>query len=100
MNCHHCKGPGSKYFDKCKYGFPRYPLKKTLVVDKNEFARKENVENVENLKEGKSNYKQILSDVEEILKDDEFVKIIMEKYDKGNTKEEYEENRGKRIDLL
>ena len=34
VNCHHCTNPCEKYGDKCKYGFPRYPLKETLVVDK------------------------------------------------------------------
>ena len=36
VNCHNCTNPCEKYGDKCKYGFPKYPLKKTLVVDKNE----------------------------------------------------------------
>ena len=36
VNCHHCTGPCDRFGDKCKYGFPKYPLKKTLVVDKNE----------------------------------------------------------------
>ena len=47
VNCHHCPGPCSKNYDKCKYGFPRYPLKQTLVVDRNEFKKDGNLENLE-----------------------------------------------------
>ena len=101
VNCHHCTGPCSKTYDKCKYGFPRYPLKQTLVVDRNEFEKEGNLENLENKQEEeKLNYNQILSDVEEILKDEEMVKIIMDTYPKGKTEVEYTENRGKRIDLM
>ena len=38
VNCHNCTKPCEKYGDNCKYGFPRWPLKKTLVVDKKEFS--------------------------------------------------------------
>ena len=34
VNCHHCT---RKCERKCKYGFPRFPLKETLVLDKHEF---------------------------------------------------------------
>ena len=37
VNCHHCTKPCEKYENKCRYGFPRFPLKVTLVVDKHEF---------------------------------------------------------------
>merc|ERR1712055_539839 len=29
VNCHNCTNPCEKYGEKCKYGFPRYPLKRT-----------------------------------------------------------------------
>ena len=35
VNCHRCTGPCSKFGDRCKYGFPRFPLKETIVLDKN-----------------------------------------------------------------
>ena len=35
VNCHHCT---RKCEGKCKYGFPRFPLKETIVIDKNEFS--------------------------------------------------------------
>ena len=28
VNCHHCTNPCKNYSEKCKYGFPRFPLKK------------------------------------------------------------------------
>ena len=34
VNCHYCT---RKCENKCKYGFPRFPLKDTLVIDKHEF---------------------------------------------------------------
>ena len=36
VNCHKCTSPCAKYGDCCKYGFPRFPLKNTLVIDKND----------------------------------------------------------------
>ena len=43
---------------------------------------------------------KILSDVEDILNDEDMVKAIMSQYEKGSTEEEYDTNRSKRIDLL
>ena len=37
VNCHHCTNPCKNYSEKCKYGFPRFSLKKTIVFDKHEF---------------------------------------------------------------
>ena len=34
VNCHNCTGPCAKYGDRCKYNFPRYPIKETMVIDK------------------------------------------------------------------
>ena len=99
VNCHHCTGPCEKYGDKCKYGFPRYPLKETLVIDRHEFDDLSEKE----LKEKASHntrYRKILSDIEEVLGDEDTIKEIMSKYEKGATEEEYSRNRAKRIDLL
>ena len=46
------------------------------------------------------NYRKILSDIEDLLKDDDILAEIMRRYEKGGTEEEYSVNRGKRIDLL
>ena len=88
-----------KYGDKCKYGFPRYPLKETLVIDKKEFSDGSEKEG-SNEAEMNKKYKKILSDVEDVLKDDDSREEIMSKYEKGKTKEEYVQNRDMRIDLL
>jgi hypothetical protein len=96
VNCHNCTNPCERYGDKCRYGFPKFPLKETLVVDKNEFSdQSEGDDQNRNV-----NYKKILSDIEDVLKDEDKVKEIMSKYEKGKTEEEYATNRAKRIDLL
>ena len=95
VNNHNCTNPCEKYGDKCKYGFPRYPLKRTLVIDKNETFNEQKSD-----EEMVKNYSKILSDIEDVINDEEKVKIIMKKYKKGDTAEEYEENRSKRIDLM
>ena len=43
-------------------------------------------------------YKKILCDIEEVLNDEEVTSLIMRRYPKGSTKEEYETNISKRID--
>ena len=68
VNCHNCTKPCEKYGDNCKYGFPRWPLKKTLVVDKKEFSGETDMD--KNTVEGKTkSYENILNDIEELLKD-------------------------------
>ena len=70
------------------------------MVDKNEFKDIIEVEEeIENKKE-KINYKKLLSDVEDVLKDGGKMKEIIDKYKKGDTEEEYDQNRGKRIELM
>ena len=101
VNCHHCTGPCSQYLDKCKYGFPRYPLKKTLVVDKNELDKDIEIENSESQEQKtKVDYRKILSDVENVLKDENMIQEIMSKFDKGQTEKEYRCNMEKRINLM
>ena len=99
MNCHHCTGPCEKYGDKCKYGFPRYPLKETLVIDRHEFDDLSEKE-LKNKASHTAKYRKILSDIEEVLGDDDTIEEIMRKYEKGATEEEYSRNKAKRIDLL
>ena len=99
VNCHNCTNPCQNYGDKCKYGFPRYPLKETIVVDKNE--SKNELQNCkEKTEETKTNYMKILSNVEDVLNNKDLIKEIMAKYEKGNSQSEYAENRAKRIDML
>jgi hypothetical protein len=101
VNCHNCTNPCEKYGDKCKYGFPKYPLKTTLVIDKNELldiSEDEPNQLGDNSKSMK--YKKILSDVQDVLTNDDKVKEIMSKYEKGKTKDDYDVNRGKRIDMM
>ena len=96
VNCHNCTNPCKNYGDACKYGFPKYPLKETLIIDKHDITSEPD----ESDKTKAKNYLKILSDVEDILRDEEKVKLIMSKYEKGATKGEYDTNRSKRVDLL
>ena len=100
VNCHHCTKKCDTQYDKCKYGFPRYPLKETLVIDKNDLPRQEDTNDGENGDRNSKKDCKILSDVEEILKDKEKIKKIDDKHSKGVEKEEYNENRSKRIDYM
>ena len=52
------------------------------------------------MKTRKVRYKEILFNVEGIITDDDKVKEIMNRYEKGKTAEENETNRSKRIDLM
>ena len=98
VNCHHHTKSCKKYQDKCCYGFPRFPLKKTLVIDKNEYNEEDN-SNADS-KSDSCNYNKILSDIEEVLVDEDVIKILMERYPKGETIDDYDSNRCKRIDDL
>ena len=50
---------------------------------------------IEDDKHWNINYKKILSDVEDVLKDEEIRNEIISKYEKGKTEEKYSKNRGK-----
>ena len=84
VNCHHCT---RKCEGKCNYGFQRFPLKETVVVDKNEFSNsKEDYDMEPNINEPK-NYHKILSDVEDVLINKEIIEKIFNKFpNKGETK--------------
>ena len=99
VNTHRCTGPCSKYGGRCKYNFPRFPLKDTVVLDKNEVdSTLEN--NAEEKRKKRAFHQKLLSDVDQILKDETVVNTIMGLYEKGATMKEYDENRSKRIDTL
>ena len=96
VNCHYCT---RKCENKCKYGFPRFPLKDTLVVDKHEFD--DTLEEECNSDETRKNYTKILFDVQEILKNEERMETVKTKYpNKGKTKEENYQFRAERIDEM
>ena len=100
VNCHRCT---RKCESKCKYGFPRFPLKETLVIDKHEFDDAIEKEQIldEETNSAVTNYRKILVDVQELLKDEDKMNIIMEKLpNKGATKEENALYRAERIDEM
>ena len=45
-------------------------------------------------------YEQLISDVQSALENEDVIYFIMSEYEKGNSEEQYSENRAKRIDLL
>ena len=93
VNCHRCT---RKCKGKCKYGFPKYPLKETLVVDKHELNDTD-----ETAKTESKNYEKILHDVKEVMTDNNKLQIIFDKYpNKGKTREEYIYWREQRIDEM
>ena len=98
VNCHHHTRSCKKYQDKCRYGFPKFPLKETLVVDKNEYTKEDQYDEDSNRQS--CNYRKILSDIEELLTNDDIIKIIMDRYPKGETIEDYDSYRSKRIEDL
>ena len=102
VNYHHCTRSCKKYEDKCRFDFPRFPLKHTLVIDKKEFSDilENNTHQDYNIESETKNYKKIISDVKDILNDADIVEVIMQKYPKGDNEEEYKNNREKRIDKL
>ena len=95
VNCHHCTKKCDINCEKCKYGFPRYPLKETLVVDKNEFSGNPNpeIEHGESSSTKSPNYNKILFDVEEVLRDKDKIQEIEKKNPKGIKKEAYIKSR-------
>jgi hypothetical protein len=96
VNCHYCT---RKCENKCKYGFPRFPLKDTIVVDKHEFD--DSIETDINSNVTSKNWSKIIFDVQEILKDKDKMSSLKEKYPiKGETKEENWQYRSQRIDAM
>ena len=99
VNCHKCISPCQKYGDRCKYGFPRFPLKSTLLIDKNEDRSKS--KEVSTLETEKKKFlHKLLNDVENVLNDDLLIEYILEEHKKGDTESEHNKNLSKRIDLL
>ena len=90
VNIHHCT---RKCTTTCKYGFPRFPLKETIVIDKNEKIAKTSETNEKPI--------DILRKVKAILSDEDRIALILEKYPmKGETEEDIYYLRSQRIDEL
>ena len=86
VNCHYCT---RKCQHECKYNFPRFPLKETLVIDKHEFDDVIEEASLDKTIEETSNFRNILFDVKEILKDEEKMNAILMKFpNKGVTQDE------------
>ena len=93
VNIHRCT---RKCTTACKYGFPRFPLKETIVIDKNE-----QIEKASGSKEKDLSPENILKKVKEILNNEDKIALILEKYPiKGETEEEDYYYRSQRIDEL
>ena len=75
VNSHHCTKKSKSFEGKCRYSFPRYPLKETLVIDKNESKNSSDLRSTE--QQSNDRYKNILNDVEETLSDPEIIDFIM-----------------------
>ena len=98
VNCHYCT---RKCQSRCKYNFPRFPLKNTLVIDKHEFDDVIEDTSLDITIEEASNFRKILIDVQEILKDEEKMNALKIKFpNKGVTQEENYQFRAERIDEM
>ena len=92
VNCHHCT---RKCENRCKYNFPRFPI----VFDKHEFDDSDEEESTSS--QTNTNYRRILQEIQEILKDEDKLNAIMQKFPrKGETKEENYHYRAERIDEM
>ena len=61
-----------KYGTSCRFSFPKYPLWKTTILNSNSVSTEEE----------RSKFKKILSDVGELLKDEDTISKIMNQFDK------------------
>ena len=92
---HHHTFTCRKYDTKYRFMKPTFPMKKTTV-----FGNETNTNDEENSQE-EVNHDGILNRVKELLDDHETINEIMGKFNKEEeSKEEYIENRSKRIDIL
>ena len=81
-----------KYNTKCRFGFPRFPIWKTLISRPMETSGEEG----DKLKQ---KYKKVLKDVKELLDEKGIMESILEKTPKDldTTLESYQKNRKKRV---
>ena len=103
VNVHHCTRSCKKYDDKCRFSFPKFPLKETIIIDKHEvmeYKNRMNQNNNHNSEYDDKYFNKIISDVSQALNDENVVREITAKYPKGETEEQYHSFRSKRIDYL
>ena len=81
-----------KYQTKCRYGFPRFPMWRTLITRPLEVSGEDGTAL-------KNKYRKILKDVKDLLNEREVIENILADYPKelDITVEDYEHNRKKRI---
>ena len=92
VNIHRDTKSCRKYDNKCRYGFPRYPMWRTLLSRPLEVSGDDGTQL-------QKNYKKVLKDVKELINDKEVIKNILDEYPKDQdlTVEDYKINRKKRI---
>ena len=95
VNIHTDTKSCKKYGTDCRYGFPRYPIWRTLISRPLEISGEEG-------KKLKQKYGKVLDDVKALLKDKEAIKKILQEIPKhlDKTVEEYKKNRKRRILML
>ena len=88
VNIHKDTKSCRKYQTKCRYGFPRYPIWRTLISRPLEVTGEAGTKL-------KQKYEKILKDVKDLLEDNEVIKNILAEYPKDQdiTVEDYKTNR-------
>ena len=80
-----------KYGTNCRFSFPKYPVWKTLVTNPS----------IQLSDSQKNKHKKILTDVKDILNDENVIKNIMKKFNKDEESiDEYIRNREKRVKMV
>ena len=92
---HHHTTSCHKYSPACRWGFPHFPMWKTILA-------KPMTDTGDAAELAKSAYKKILKDVKEKMIDEQVIESIMKEYPKilDVSREAYVENRMKRIKML
>jgi hypothetical protein len=92
VNIHRDTKSCRKYQTKCRYGFPRFPIWRTLISRPLEVFG-------EDCTALKNKYATVLKDVKDLLNEKEVIENILAEYPKENDKtvEDYENNRKRRI---
>ena len=92
---HHHTTSCIKYSPTCRWGFPHFPMWRTILAK----PMKESGEETEKIK---SSYQKILKDVKEKMVDSEVIESIMKQFpiDRDISREAYVENRMERIKML
>ena len=93
VNKHHHTKTCKKKSPNCRFRYPKFPIWKTILVRPYKYT-----EFAEEREKTLQHYADVLKKVKELLEDDEIIESITMQFDKKNeTKEEYVENRKKKI---